>query len=180
MKKVMVIFGFLSVGMFFWHSILSVRYFYGKLPYTPALDAVGGMLAACLTVHIVLTLIDIVKNARKMKGQRFYSKYTVDSSLQNITGISLIGFLILHVMAIELNRALHSNISGIIWWAVDLFFYLTICLHLAITLPHTLITYGIVTHRIPYNIARAVLYAISILGFVMLAYSHTVFCFNLH
>ena len=177
MKKVMALFGFLSVGFFFWHSFLSVRYFYGNIPYTPALDYVGWMLAACVCVHMVPALINRIRNAVKMKNQRIYQRYIMDSAIQNITGISLVGFLILHVLAIELHKALASDITGTIWWAVDLLFFLTAFIHMAIALPHLLITYGIVTRKIPYKIARAVIFTLSLFGFVMLGFSRTVFLF---
>ncbi len=176
-KKVIAFFGFMSVSTFIWHSILTVKYFLGLMPYHPVLNIGGIMLAVFLTIHMIFALINMVKNAKRTRNERFYMKFIPEHGLQNVSGICIFGFAVLHSIFLELHKVFGTQALDIAWWVSDIFLYLTVAVHLWISLPHIVISCGIVTNRKMYDIIKTIVGIISIVIFIVLTYAHTVFTF---
>jgi succinate dehydrogenase/fumarate reductase cytochrome b subunit len=174
-KKMITFFGFMSVGVFFWHSTLTVQYFLGKMPHNIGMNVTGFILVFFMTIHMILALINMVKNAKRTKGERFYSKYIMEHGLQNVSGICIYSFALLHALFLELHKAFGTQFLLFSWLIADVFLYLSITIHLCIALPHILISCGIITDKKVYSITKGILVVISAALFVPLTYAQTVF-----
>lgn len=176
MKKKMISFlGFMSVGIFSWHSSLTVQYFLGKMPHNIGMNVTGFILVFFLTIHAILALTNMVKNAKRTGGERSYAKYIMEHGLQNVSGICIYGFALLHALFLELHKALGTQPLLISWLIADIMLYLSITIHLCIALPHLLISYGIITNKKAYSISKGILVAVSAALFIPLTYAQTVF-----
>ena len=175
MKKAVLHLGFVSVFMLIWHSVLTVQYYSGGLPYSAAFRVTGAMLAAAAAVHGAISVVQMVKNVRKMKGHRYYSKLITDGTAQNTTGLFVVGFLIIHAVCVELNLAFDIRGLRILQLVFDIAFYASVCLHLCITMPHMLISYGMVTRKSVYTVLRAVICAVFLVFLAVLIRAETIF-----
>lgn len=179
MKKKMITFlGFMSVGVFFWHSTLTVQYFLGQMPHNVGMNGTGFILVFFLTIHAILALTNMVKNAKRTSGERFYMKYIMEHGLQNVSGICIYGFALLHALFLELHKAIGTQPLLISWLISDILLYLSITIHLCIALPHILISCGIITNKKAFGIAKGILVFISAALFVPLTYAQTIFTFG--
>lgn len=176
-KKLITFLGIMSIGTFSWHSILTVQYFLGLMPHNIGMTISGFAFVFFLTMHMVLTLIDIIKTTKRTSNEKFYINYSFEQALQNMSGLFIFGFAVLHAVFIELHKAFGTQIFSICWWLTDILLFLCISIHLCITLPHVMISCGIVTNRKLYNFIKIIIYIVSVSLFVLLTYAHTVFTF---
>lgn len=176
-KKLITFLGIMSIGTFTWHSILTVQYFLGLMPHNIGMLISGFAFVFFLTIHMVLTLIDIIKTTKRTGKEKFYMSYSFEQALQNMSGLFLYGFALLHSVFIELHRVFETQVFNICWWITDIFLFLCITLHFCITFPHVMISCGIVTNRKLYNFIKIIIYVVSISLFALLVYAQTVFTF---
>ena len=174
-KKLIALFGALSLVAFGFHTVLSIRYFVGAISYTPVINILGIIFVVFVTVHAILAVSDMIRLARKTKNDKFYGKYIAEHGFQNISGIGIYIAAILHTIAIEANRAVGSNLTGIIWFVADIVLYIFVCMHFIYSVPHIFISLGIVTNPIVYKIIRLLMIIISIILFVLLVNAHWLF-----
>jgi succinate dehydrogenase/fumarate reductase cytochrome b subunit len=179
MKKKMITFlGLMSIGVFSWHSTLTIQYFLGQTPQNIGMNISGFLLVFFLTIHMILALTNVVKNSKRTGDERFYMKYIVEHSLQIFSGISIFGFATFHALFFELHKALGSQIFLVAWLISDILFYLCISIHLCIGMPHMMISYGIITNKKIYSTVKGILVIITVALFVLLTYAQAVFTFG--
>lgn len=175
MKKIIIIFGMLSLIFFLLHMILATRYFVGITGYSTLINMMGIIFVVFLSVHAFCAVYRMIKNSKKTKNDVFYGKYMYISGLQNISGICIYVCGILHAVAIEINRAIALNITNILWLCIDILLYISVCVHMAIAIPRMFISSGIIINKRLYRFVKTVCVTVNAVLFILLAYSHFVF-----
>lgn len=177
-KKIIAIFGILSLITFAIHTTFATRYFVGAIPYSPIINILGIIFVLFITVHGFCAITDMIRIAKKTKNDQFYGKYIADHAMQNISGIGMYISGIIHAVAIEVHHAVNNSVTGAVWFGADVLLYAFVCIHLMFALPHILLSMGIVTNSKTYKIIRYIVNIVSIILLIMLVNAHIIFMRN--
>ncbi len=178
LKKIIIILGILTMITFFVHSILSFRYFMGWDEYSFSYNITGVILAGIMTLHFIFGLIKIIQSSKKTSKERFYMRYIAEYSLHNMSGIFSFGFALLHAVFIELNRYYQNQLFNICWLVTDVMMYITIIIHLSISISHLFITFGLIKNSKNLKHVKRTVYILGGAFSAAITYSHFVFSFS--
>lgn len=166
LRKINTIFVLLIILLLLAHAVLSVLLFYGLIKFTPSIIITGQLLVVPLVGHIILSLYLYHKKVNK--SVKRYPKLTSETSLQMISGLAIIVFVILHILA---NMMLPVHIySGfyfkLMHFLIDIFLFISIAAHLRVSIPRFLVSLGFLKGKGAYKKFK---YRFNIFNYIWLA-----------
>lgn len=147
MKKIVVVFGALSTLLFLSHFVVACMYYMGIMPYGYIHIIIGGVLSITMSIHMVAVMSIMGKNRQKDKKAKQYPQLNKSLVLQTATGMCTFIFLIVHILVIELSQSIDGTIINIIYISAEFLFVLTVCAHIAVSVPKHLISIGFIKKR---------------------------------
>lgn len=153
LRKVNVILLIIVILILLYHAILNVLGMYGLTPYTPDFAETGKLLACPLVLHIVISLYLFFKE----KSRKFnaYPKLTKDTTQQFISGILIIFFVALHIISYMQLPPIEPHLPiNRIHLIIDFLLFVSIAIHLRISIPKFLISLGFLEGRTSHENAK--------------------------
>ena len=125
------------------HMIRTVLYLFGLINYSPSFQATGRRLFLWLILHVIISLYLYLKDKLSQKNIRLYPKINNETKIQLISGILIIIFVLLHVITYGKSPVNTSeNMIKIMHIIIDYLLFLSIFIHLKISIPRLMISYG--------------------------------------
>lgn len=128
------------------HAVLAVLGMSGLTDYTPDITITGRRLFYPLAAHIIISSYLFISD--KIKQNKTYPELISETTQQILTGISIMLFASLHIIN-HMNTMLNSN--AYIHFTVDVLLFISIALHLRVSLPRFLISLGLLQGKNSYN-----------------------------
>lgn len=128
------------------HAVLAVLGMSGLTDYTPDITITGRRLFYPLAAHIIISSYLFISD--KIKQNKTYPELISETTQQILTGISIMLFAALHIIN-HMNTMLNSN--AYIHFTVDVLLFISIALHLRVSLPRFLISLGLLQGKNSYN-----------------------------
>lgn len=128
------------------HAVLAVLGMSGLTDYTPDITITGRRLFYSLAAHIIISSYLFISD--KIKQNKTYPELISETTQQILTGISIMLFASLHIIN-HMNTMLNSN--AYIHFTVDVLLFISIALHLRVSLPRFLISLGLLQGKNSYN-----------------------------
>lgn len=166
LRKINGVFALLIILLLLAHAVLSVLLFFGLIKFTPNIIITGVLLVVPLVGHIIVSLYLHFKNVNK--SVKRYPKLTSETSLQFISGLAIIVFVILHILT---NMMLPVYIySGfyfkLMHFLIDIFLFISIAAHLRVSMPRFLVSIGFLKGKGAYKKFK---YRFNIFNYIWLA-----------
>src|SRR5574344_1376530 len=159
-KKVITILALLSFILFLIHSVLGIQVFFHVNEHALLTDKIGRILITCVFLHMVLALSEVIKNTKRTHAEKKYHAFTKEETVQVCTGICIIIFAALHTVSVKQPSHIFLFISNVA-------LFLVLFIHLGVTVPHLLISYGIITNNKLYRNLKGAWYSISTALFIL-------------
>lgn len=132
------------------HAVLALLSMTGLISYSPDITITGRRLFYPLVGHIIISLYLYFSD--KIRQDRTYSKLIRETTQQIVTGIFIIVFAGMHILSHMFIPATGQDMSVIlIHFAVDILLFSSIALHLRVSIPRFLISFGLLDGRNSYN-----------------------------
>lgn len=132
------------------HALLALLSMYGIIEYSPDITITGRRLFYPLVGHIIISLYLYFSDRTKQK--KTYSKLIGETTKQIITGISIMLFAGLHILSHMIVPAIGQDISvNLIHLAIDTMLFISIALHLRISIPRFMISLGFLEGKNSYR-----------------------------
>ena len=162
------------VLMLFYHALLAALYFFGIIGYMPDFKITGRRLFYPLVLHIIISLYLYFKEKSKSKR---YSNLIKETNQQLITGICIIIFSTLHILnyswgSVSDNTELFTTLSHIV---VDNLLFVSIALHLRVSLPRLLISFGLLQGKDDYANAKSKINKIILVLLIIIFMAEAIF-----
>lgn len=137
--------------MLAYHAALNTLLFFGWVPYSDVFKISGRHLFYPLVLHIIISLYLYVKE--KLKGINRYPKLTRETIQQLVTGIFIIIFATLHILNYHYGNGMDPSqfLNHII---VDNLLFISIGLHLTVSIPRLLVSFGFLEGKKDYRNAK--------------------------
>ena len=140
--------------MLIYHALLATLYFFGIVPYMPDFKITGRRLFYPFVLHIIISLYLFIRERTKSKR---YSNLIRETNQQIITGICIILFATLHILnysagSVSGNGEFLTALRHII---VDNLLFVSIALHLRVSLPRLMISFGFLEGKNDYANAKS-------------------------
>jgi len=151
------------------HAVLSLLYMYGVINYSPDFQITGRRLFYPVVAHIIISLYLYFKD--KSYGVNRYSNLISDTKQQLITGIGIMVFVTLHILGYSFNSLGDSGsfYFNVYHFIVDNLLFVSIALHLRISIPKLLISFGFFDKKEAYlNFKQKVNYFVLIILIIMI------------
>lgn len=154
LRKINSILIVILILMLVYHALLATLYFLGIIGYMPDFKITGRRLFYPLVLHIIISLYLYLKEKTKSKR---YSNLIKETNQQLITGICIIIFAALHIINYSLgsvsdNADIFRTLSHII---VDNLLIVSIALHLRVSIPRLMISFGFLEGKNDYANAKS-------------------------
>ena len=165
LRKINAVLAVIAVVMLACHAILNTLLFFGAVEYFPIFKITGRRLFYPLILHIGLSLFLYVRE--KLKGLKRYPKLTRESTLQLVSGICMILFAALHI----LNYSMPYDPSGshlISHIIVDNLLFVSIGLHLTVSIPRLLVSFGFLEGKNDYKNAKRVIRVLTVIILIII------------
>ena len=149
------------------HAILSALFLYGVIDYSPSFKITGRRLFYPVVAHIIISLYLFIKDRRK--NVRRYSDLISETNQQMVTGIGIVVFVSLHIISYMFPPAnfYYDFGRGLVQVIIDGMMFTSICLHLRISIPRLLVSFGMLESKNSYsNFKRK--FSIAILGILVI------------
>lgn len=124
------------------HATLSVLYLYGFISYSPNFQITGRKLFYPLILHSILSVYLYIKD--KTRKVKIYPKLISETKQQIITGIGIFVFASLHIITYMIS-SINTNFSilmGLTHFLIDNAMFISIILHLRVSMPRLAISLG--------------------------------------
>ena len=162
------------VLMLAYHALLATLYFLGIVSYMPDFKITGRRLFYPLVLHIIISLYLYIREKSKSKR---YSNLIKETNQQMITGICIIIFAALHILnyswgSVSDNTEIFATLSHII---VDNLLFVSIALHLRVSLPRLLISFGFLEGKDDYTKAKSKINTIVFVLLVIIFMAEAIF-----
>ena len=148
--------------MLVYHALLAVLFFFGIIDYSLDFKIAGRRLFYPFILHIIISLYLYIKE--KLKKSKTYPNLTKETTQQLITGICIVVFATLHILDYFWGNVTDGS-GFLIHIVVDNLLCISIALHLNVSLPRLLISFGFLEGKNGYKNAKN---KISILIFIIL------------
>lgn len=148
-RKINSILVILIFALLLWHSLCSALYMLGIINYSPSMIKTGRRLFIFVMLHVILSLYLCIKDTLKRRNIKTFFKIQNETKLQIISGIIIGIFVFLHYISYA-TISMDSNIS-IIHFVIDNLLFISIIMHLSISIPRLLISLGFLTNDDEYN-----------------------------
>lgn len=175
MKKIVAIFGALSTFLFLIHLVVACIYYAGIMPYGYIHMTIGGILSITMSIHMLAAIYLMVANRQRDKKAKQYPQLNMGIVIQSATGIFTGIFLLLHILVIELSKSMDGTVFNIIYVSAEFMFILTICAHIAVSVPKHFISMGFIKKRENYPLIMRGTYIFLSLVMVMYIGSQIIF-----
>lgn len=133
------------------HAVLSALFLYGFIDHSPSFKITGRRLFYPLVAHIIISLYLLIMDRRK--NVRIYSDLISETNQQIITGIGIIVFVSLHILSYMFPPAnyIYGIERRIIQMIIDVLMFSSICLHLRVSIPRLLVSFGMLESKNAYS-----------------------------
>ena len=133
------------------HAILSALFLYGVIDYSPSFKITGRRLFYPVVAHIIISLYLFIKDRRK--NVRRYSDLISETNQQIVTGIGIVVFVSLHIISYMFPPAnfYYDFGRGLVQVIIDGMMFTSICLHLRISIPRLLVSFGMLESKNSYS-----------------------------
>lgn len=170
LRKINTLLIIIIAAMLLNHALLSILYLYGVISYSPDFQITGRRLFYPVVAHIIISLYLYFKD--RSRGANRYPNLISDTRQQMITGIMIIVFVTLHILGYSFNPLGGQSTFNysIYHFIVDNMMFLSIALHLRVSIPKFMVSFGFLDEKDAYlNFKRKVNWAIAaILIFLVL------------
>lgn len=151
------------------HALLAGLILAELITYTPNTIVTGEILLSFVIVHIIISLYLFIKDKISQKKIRIYPQINKDAPVQAISGIFIIIFIAAHVLSYIYLPAYIPNFNWqITHLSIDTLFFITLFIHLQISIPRLLISFGFLVEKNDYDKCRKVVRIILIITFTLL------------
>jgi len=163
------------VLMLVYHALLAILYFFGIIGYMPDFKITGRRLFYPLVLHIIISLYLYIKEKTNLKK---YSNLVKETTQQLATGIFIILFATLHILnysgggSVSANGELLTTLSHIV---VDNLLFISIALHLRVSIPRLLISFGFLEGKDEYVNAKSKVNTIILILLIILFIAEAMF-----
>lgn len=173
MKKIVIsVLGILCAVLFMIHSIPGVKLFLRTGDFLPLVPLSGIILTALIAAHMIPALIDVCRIMKAERDRVRYLRETIESELQIISGICIGITVVLHMIFGPLNFTSDSHVIRACYLTANLLMYSAVCVHLAVSVPHVFITFGIVTDSVLYRVIQTISWGTAAAVFILLVYAN--------
>ena len=133
------------------HAILSALFLYGVIDYSPSFKITGRRLFYPVVAHIIISLYLFIKDRRK--NVRRYSDLISETNQQMVTGIGIVVFVSLHIISYMFPPAnfYYDFGRGLVQVIIDGMMFTSICLHLRVSIPRLLVSFGMLESKNAYS-----------------------------
>lgn len=151
------------------HALLTGLLLAGLIEYTPNTIVTGEVLLFFVILHIIISLYLFIKDKIKQRKIRFYANINKDTTVQAISGIFIIIFIAAHVLSYIYLPAYIPNFNWqITHLIIDTLLFITLFIHLQVSLPRLLVSFGFLVEKNDYDKSKKVIRIILIIIFTLL------------
>ena len=151
------------------HALLAGLILAELITYTPNTIVTGEILLSFVIVHIIISLYLFIKDKINQKKIRIYPQINKDTPVQAISGIFIIIFIAAHVLSYIYLPAYIPNFTWqITHLTIDTLFFITLFIHLQISIPRLLISFGFLVEKNDYDNCQKVVRILLIIIFSLL------------
>lgn len=156
------------------HAMLNILGMYGLISYTPDFKITGRRLFYPLVAHVIISLYLYFSDKRKQI--KTYSKLIAETTQQILTGISIIVFAGLHIITYMIIPAINQSLSiNLIHFIIDNLLFISIALHLRVSIPRFLISIGFLEGKNSYKHFKNKLSIIILLILILFIIAEVIF-----
>lgn len=145
MRKINASLILLTILILIVHGAMSGLCMLGVIHCKGIIYILGSIVSLILILHIVISLILMVKTGTKKPPIKFYGNLNKATIFQNMTGILIIIIVPIHVFLGEMQQFSIKpplNTLTIVHGISEIVFITLICIHLYVGIPRLLVTYG--------------------------------------
>lgn len=151
------------------HALLAGLCLAELIAYTPNINVTGQVVLSLAIVHIIISLYLFIKDRISQKKIRVYPQINKDTPVQAISGIFIIIFIAAHILSYIYLPAYIPNFSWqITHMTIDTLFFITLFIHLQISIPRLLVSFGFLVEKKDYDNCQKVVRIILIIIFALL------------
>lgn len=151
------------------HALLSALCLSGLIDYTPNMAVTGKLVLSVAIIHIILSLYLFVKDRINQKKIRTYNNINNDTLIQAISGIFIIIFVIAHILSYIYLPAHIKNFNWqITHLIVDTLLFITLFIHLQLSIPRLLVSLGFLIEKNDYDKCRKIIRIFLIIILILL------------
>lgn len=173
MKKIVIsVLGILSAALFTVHFIPGIKLYLRTGGFIPLIPLSGFVLVALVAVHMIFALIDMFRTIKTEKEQIKYRKEAIENEIQIVSGICIGITVVLHMIFGPLSFISNSHVIRACYLTANLLMYSAVCVHLAVSVPHVFITFGIVTDSVLYRVIQTISWGTAAAVFILLVYAN--------
>lgn len=143
-RKINSLLVIIIIVLLLWHGLFSVLYMLGLVNYTPDMVTTGRRLFLFVMLHMIFSLYLYFKNKYRRIKIKTYFNIQNKTLVQAFSGMGILIFMFLHYISysmIPINPNLPFIVS-LIHIIIDTLLFTMICLHLTISIPRMLISFG--------------------------------------
>ena len=140
------------------HALLTGLLLAGLIEYTPNTIVTGEILLFFVILHIIISLYLFIKDKIKQRKIHVYANINKDTIVQAISGIFIIIFIVAHVLS-------YWQITHL---TIDTLFFITLFIHLQISIPRLLVSFGFLVEKNDFDKCRKVIRILLIIIFTLL------------
>lgn len=178
LRKINALLVIIIVLMLLNHAVRSLLYLYGLIPHSPSFQITGRRVFMVLCLHIILSLYLYFRDKSRRNGITIYPDIIKETNFQVISGICILFFMILHVVSYSYAPAdtTMSFFVIVIHFIVDNLLFVSITIHLSVSLPRLLVSLGFLSkNKESYEISRKRINIILGIIFVLLFIAEIIF-----
>lgn len=146
------------------HGLLNTLLFFGLVGYSPIFKITGRWLFYPLTLHVMISLYLYVRE--KFKKTKRYPNLTKETTQQLLSGICIIIFAALHI--ISYSSAYETGTGQLYHIIVDNLLFISIALHLTVSVPRLLVSFGFMEGKNDYANAKSKIRLIIIIFLIVI------------
>ena len=151
------------------HALLAGLCLAELINYTPNINVTGQVVLSFVIVHIIISLYLFIKDKINQRKILVYPQINKDTAVQAISGIFIIIFIAAHVLSYIYLPAYIPNFSWqITHLIIDTLFFITLFIHLQISIPRLLVSFGFLVEKNDYDNCMKVVRIILIIIFTLL------------
>lgn len=142
LRKINSIITVLIFLLLFTHISLSSLLLLEVIAFTPFIRVVDVLLAVFVLFHVIISLY-LYYNDKKIRSNiRTYFNIRNDTQIQIISGILIIVFASLHIIAYAMYFMIESYGLRFIFFVIDLLLFSSLYVHLRISIPRLMVSFG--------------------------------------
>ena len=151
------------------HAVSSLLYLSGIIAYSPNIKATGRRLFLWLLVHIAISSYLYIRDWYNQRGFNRYNHIRSETKRQIVSGIAVITFVILHLVAYHISPvSVVIYRINIVHFIVDNLLFVSVLIHLQVSIPRLLMSFGFLREKDSYKKANQIIIKILVVVFVFL------------